>query len=328
MRRWLPMRSLLRLQNTESVDFLPNRVGPGIDLVVGAGNDTGQGEVASPRLGGFDGYYVRRAGTNCAANFEGTLSSASIEPTVVADAARDAFFLADALLSLSQVVEVARTTSANLLSITACPSGTQVNGNNPNCWPVTGTANFTNPAINQAALLHPHMAVDPRKTGTGAGDVYVVAQYENTTNFPAVSNIQILACTNATLSCGTTPLVVSGSDTFGSFPYVQVRSDGVITISYWTFTKPFGTHPNPIDLKFVTYTPQGAPKAPICAAPTLVAISNVPGLFTPGGSGFRDLLFPKHVNRLEVDGKTFTTFLAYDHCRSIVGKATLALPVC
>ena len=316
-------------QNTESVDFLPNRVAPGVDLVVGAADDAGQGEVSSPRLGGFDGYYVRRAGTNCVPNFEGTLSTSSVEPTIVADPARDAFFLADAFLSLSQVVEIARTTAANLLSTTTCPSGTQANGNNPKCWPVQGLANFTNPNPNiQASLNHAHMAVDLRTTGTGAGDVYVVAQYENGTNFPAVSNIQILACTNSSLSCGSTPLVVSGSDTFGSDPWVQVRADGAITISYWTFTKPFGTQPNPINLKFVTCTPQGAPKAPICAAATLVATSNVPAFFVPGDSGFRDVLFPKHANRLEADGKTFTTFLVYDRCRSIVGKATVLAPAC
>src|SRR5690242_6379641 len=35
-------------QNTESVDFLPNRVSPGVDLVVGAGNDQ------RTSIGGFD----------------------------------------------------------------------------------------------------------------------------------------------------------------------------------------------------------------------------------------------------------------------------------
>jgi hypothetical protein len=314
-------------QNSESVDFLPNRASSGVDLVVGAGNDqAANGNVS--RLGGFDGYYVYRQGTKCAANFEGTISTAAIDPTVVADPARDAFFFADTLLSLSQVVEVARTTAANLLSSTACPSGTQVNGNNPNCWPVLGQANFTNPNPKiQASLSNAYLAVDPRTSGAGAGDVYVVAAYVNSTNFPAVANIQIIACPNLTLSCGS-PVVVSGSDTFGSFPYVQVRSDGTITVSYWTFTKPFGTQPNPIDLKFVTCTPQGAPKTPVCSTPSPVANSNVPGVFAPGDSGFRNFLFPKHANRLEADGKTFTTFLVYDRCRSIVGSSSFAAPTC
>jgi hypothetical protein len=310
-------------QNTESVDFLPNRVSPGVDLVVGAAND----QRAS--IGGYDAYYVHRQGSKCNADFEGTLSTAAIDPTVVADPPRDAFFLADMLLSLSQLVEVGRTTAANLVSRTACPAGTQLNGSNPNCWPVVGTADFTNPSIRQAALLDPHMAVDPRTSGTGAGDVYVVAQYENSTKVPAVASVEIIACKNQTLTCGS-PAVASGTDTFGSYPYVRVRQDGVITISYWTYTKPFGAHPNPVDIKFVTCQPQGAPKAPLCSTPTLVATTstNVVGLFAPGDSGFRDSLFPKHDNRLEADGTTFTTFLVYDRCQSIIGSPSLAAPVC
>jgi hypothetical protein len=308
-------------QNTESVDFLPNRVSPGVDLVVGAAND----QRAS--IGGFDAYYVYRGGAQCGTDFEGTVSTPAIDPIVVADPARDAFFFADEFLSLSQAMEVARTTATNLLSSTACPSGTQLNGSNPNCWPVIGTANFTNPSIPQAELLDPYMAVDPRTTGTGAGDVYVVAKFENTGAFPAVANVQIIACTNKQLTCGS-PVVVSRSDTFGSYPHVQVRQDGLITVSYWTFTKPFGTQPNPIDIKFATCTPQGAPQPPMCSMPALVATSNVPSLFAPGDSGFHDDLFPKHSNRLEADGNTFTTFLVYDRCQSIIGSPSLATPIC
>lgn len=307
-------------QNAESVDFMLNRVSAGVDLVVGAANDQ------RSTIGGFDAYYVYRQGANCGADFEGTLSTAAIDPTVVADPPRDAFFFSDLILSLSQLVEIGRSTGATLLSTTACPNGTQLNGNNPNCWPVVGVANFTNPNINQAALLDPHIAVDPRTSGIGAGDVYVVAKYENTTKVPAVANVQIIACTNSTLGCGA-PAVASGMDTFGSFPYVQVRSDGRITISYWTFTKPFGTVPNPINVKFVTCTPQGAPKAPLCSTPKVVA-TNVPSGFAPGGSGFSDSLFPKHASRLEADGKTFTTFLVFDRCHSIIGKPTLLSVSC
>lgn len=313
-------------QNSESVDFLPNRVSPGVDLIVGVGNDTAANGNQN-RMGGFDGYYVHRQGSNCGPNFEGTLSIATIDPTVVADRPRDAFFLADLVLSLSQLVEVGRTTATNLLSTTACPGGTQLNGNNPNCWPVVGIANFTSSNSNiQAALLEPHVAVDPRTAGTGAGDVYVVAQYENVTNVPAVANIQIIACTNATVSCGA-PAVASGADTFGTHPYVQVRSDGTITISYWTFTKPFGT-PGPVDIKFVTCKPQGAPKAPVCSTPTLVATSIFPPGVAPGDNGFTDTLFPKHANRTEAGGTTFTTFLVYDRCHSILGRSTFLDPPC
>jgi hypothetical protein len=308
-------------QNTESVDFLLNRVSPGVDLVVGAGNDQ------RSTIGGFDAYYVHRQGAACGADFEGTISSATIDPIVVADPARDSFFLADLALSLSPLVEVGRTTASNLLSSTACPSGTQLNGSNPNCWPVVGVADFTNPGVRESTLLYPYMAVDPRTSGTGSGDVYVVAEFENVTNFPAVASVEIIACTNSQLTCGA-PAVVSGADPFSSYPHVQVRQDGTITISYWTYTQPFGTQPNPIDIKFVTCAPQGAPKAPSCSTPAVVASSSVPAGFAPGDSGFRVSLFPKHADRLEADGTTYTTFLLYDRCQSIIGSPSIATPVC
>lgn len=309
-------------QDAASVDFLPNRVGPGVDLVVGAGNDVASTRNQN-RLGAFDAYYVHRTGTNCAPNFEGAISITSINPVVAADAPRDAFFFADDVLGAG-AVELARTSAVTLLSTTACPNGSQVNGNNPNCWPVEGLATFAgnNPGEDDV-LRNSAIAVDPRTTGTGAGDVYVVAQVEVASAFPATSSVQLIACSNAALSCGATSTgssaLVSGTDTFGSFPDVHVRADGVITVSYWTFTKPFNVQPNnPINLKFVTCTPQGAPAAPKCSAPTLVATTNLPAIFSPAGAQFQDTLYPKHADRLNADGKTFTTFLVWDRCKARV----------
>jgi hypothetical protein len=324
-------------QNTESVDLLLNRVSPGVDLVVGAAHDR-RGDFNT--FPGFPSnlqngvYYVHRAGSNCAADFEGSLTSQNSAthtigtPTVVADPARDAFFLSDNLATGGATAVVGRTAAANLLSTAACPNGTHDFNQSVKCWPVVSFVNFPNPNPNASTLLlRPYIAVDPRTSGTGAGDVYMAGSIEDTTSFPAVANIQIVACTNATVSCGSS-VVASGTDTFGSFPYIQVRPDGIITVSYWTFTKPFNVQPNPIDIKFVTCTPQGAPKPPVCSAPSLVATSNVPSGFAPSANGFTDFLFPKHANRLEADGKTVTTFLIYDRCRSIIGKASFFAPVC
>src|SRR5437763_7538775 len=69
-------------QNTESLDFLLNRVSSGVDLVVGAANDQTSGGRPNPRLDSFDAYYVHRQRTNCAANFEGALSTAAVNPSV------------------------------------------------------------------------------------------------------------------------------------------------------------------------------------------------------------------------------------------------------
>jgi hypothetical protein len=97
-------------------------------------------------------------------------------PTVIADPARDAFFIVDQRFGLftdDNGVGILRTTAANLLSSTACPSGTETDGSS-SCWTTGAVTNITE--LN-TTLDSPHMAVDPRTSGTGAGDVYaVVAQ--------------------------------------------------------------------------------------------------------------------------------------------------------
>ena len=315
-------------QNSESVAFLLDGVSPGVDLVVGAGNEAAV--TVNTRFGNdvHDAYYVHRRGANCNADFEGTLPFAGLGalfPTVVADPARGAFFLADLALSDGQpAMQVARTTAATLLSPTDCPSGTQQVGANPNCWPVGTIAVFMQPE-NQTAMLFPHMSVDPRISGTGAGDVYLAAEILNLQKFPAIDTVQIIACTNQTLSCGQ-PVVVSGTDQFAGRPWVQVRPDGLITISYLTFTQ---APPSPSEIKFVTCQPQGAPKPPVCSAPHLVAKESFKvASFAPGDDDFDVQLYPKHVNRME-SGGTFITFLVYDRCRSIISPPLFGTaPVC
>lgn len=336
-------------QSSESVAFLPNRVSSGVDLIVGAGTESSDGSRFAPLPANvpiFDAFYVHRSGTNCSANLEGTTFQGSVtvgpnvfdigssfNPTVIADPPRDAFFLIGQIGGLTDVVT--RGTSATLLSSTACPNGTETvfMSANQTCWPQVGIAFFTPPINSQLSLISSYTAVDPRQAGTGAGDLYVVGSLLNTINFPSSRNIQIIACSNSTLICGQQPVVVSGTDVLAQDPWVQVREDGVITISYWTFSKATPSQPNPIKLRFVTCTPQGAPNAPLCSAPHLIATVNVPAFVVPGDNNFRDILFPKHVNRRESDG-TFTTFLVYDHCRSIhppqllAGAGFIANPVC
>src|SRR5580692_3842995 len=86
-------------QGSGAVDFLPNRLGAGDDLIVEVGNDS------RPRLAGLDGYYVHRSSAaDCSVQFEGGLPNFTFQgnevegfggTTVVADPARDAFFVAD-----------------------------------------------------------------------------------------------------------------------------------------------------------------------------------------------------------------------------------------
>lgn len=140
------------------------------------------------------------------------------------------------------------------------------------------------------------------------------------------------------MSCSSSA-VPSGSDNVADFPWVQVRPDGGITVTYVN-TKAFSSAGFfPFDVKFVTCTPQGAPKAPTCGAPVLVTTENnamegtAPGdlLLTNGTRPFLpgDRTFPKHANRLEADGKTVTTFIVYDRCEvPTIGSTLIGSDFC
>lgn len=325
-------------QQNESVAFLLNRVSPGVDLVVGAANESAFQSRFLPGANNgvvFDAFYVHRTEANCNPDLEGTTLFSTTNPKVVADSARDAFFLAADVITGAAVELVTRTTAATLLSSSACPNGTQefASKANTTCWPVQGAAFFNRSPTANDVLLGASLAVDPRTSGTGEGDVYVAAQIENTGGTLATSNIQVIACTNQALNCGTS-VIASGADTFAANPWAQVREDGVLTISYWTFANPdTGQQPTGIDVKFVSCTPRGAPQAPACSQPHVVARTALLSAWDPGDNDFSDPLFPKHSNRREADGG-FTTFLVYDRCRSIyppqlvAGLSIIADPVC
>ena len=312
-------------QTARSVAFLLNGAGLGIDLVVGTAIDGrgGQGTLESE-----DGFYIQRSNSNCAADSEGGLPAIQTlndlfspfgSPVIAADPVRNTFFASDLRIGNTTSLTgfgVLRTTAATLLSTTACPSGTQTNS--ATCWP-TGNV-VTNENIFNFNLTDPVVAVDPRSTGTGAGDVYVVGSVENLTPFPPTRSVMLAACTNAQLSCSNS-VTVSGSDSFAGNSWVQVRPDGGITVTYINTT--FGGF-FPYSIKFVNCTPQGAPKTPVCSTPILVTTENNPmGGILPGNVFLTNsdatfapgsVTYPKHAHRLESDGKTVTTFIVYDRC--------------
>jgi hypothetical protein len=314
------------VQAARSVAFLPGRAGPDLDLVVATATDE-RGLAGSP-----DGFYVQRSNANCAPDLEGGLPDISNAsdlfvpdgtPTVIADPAREAFFIVDLRFGLTHDengVGIVRATAANLLSSTACPSGTE-SGGSASCWTIGAVTNITE--LN-AFLDSPHIAVDPRTSGTGAGDIYTVVA-QRTANGSSTS-ISLTACTNAKLACGKS-IAVSGADGEADFPFVQVRPDGGVTVSYRNTTFP---NVNPEEIKFVTCTPNGAPAAPTCSAAVLVTTENDPVFATLlGDVPMEDQLYPRHAHRLESDGKTVTTFLVYDRCDVAVTQQNgLGSPFC
>jgi hypothetical protein len=160
----------------------------------------------------------------------------------------------------------------------------------------------------------PHLTVDERPTGagTGAGDVYVVdAEF----NFSAqTTTVFLAACTNS-LTCGQ-PVLLSGSSITTSVPYVRVRTDGLITVSYKNANSDGSD-----TIFFVTCTPAGAPNPPTCAPP--VTVANIANPIAGNINVLEPLLninllagtFPKHADRTDSAGK-FTTFLMYDDCKN------------
>lgn len=281
--------------------MLPNRVAPNVDLVVATAYDRRALDFS------LDGFYVQRSGGNCQPDFEGGLPAINNEfnpngtPTVIADPARDAFFIVDLRSRTApdqNAVGILRTTSANLLSLTACPSGTQTTSSSTSCWP-TGTV--VNVVGADQFLTSPHIAVDPRQTrsATGAGDLYTVVTELTGSDTTNVLN----ACTNPNLNCSN-PIVISGGDLNADISFVQVRPDGLITVSYRN-----PTSAGPEDVMFVTYTPNGAPAAPTCGSPQLVTTESNPAAGLVGDLPMEDGTYPRHVNLQESDGTRFTTFL-------------------
>jgi hypothetical protein len=305
-------------QANGSVGFILGRGLNGVDLVVGVAVDA---RVLTPGLF-YDGfylpaYYVQRANSNCAADFEGGVPvtrgsgdfPTATAPQVAADPAHDAFFMAYSVFKGGEnyAMSIAKSTSANLLNGTNCPNGTQ---NNPNaCWnllvdanPLPFVSNYGNTSI----------AVDQRTQGTGAGDVYVVASSDTFTDPGEKYQIALMACTNSTLNCSIN-VIASGHDKTTFYPEVQVRPDGGITISYTDIVFKKTLIPD-YQIKFVNCTPQGAPNPPTCSAPTLVTDAKLLGIPPGDEMGFGDVAYPWHVDRLEADGKTVTNFLIYDEC--------------
>ncbi len=321
-------------QQLEAVDFIPNRVGPNEDLVVtGAYDFRGAGLGSLPRgchLGREceQASYVHRSTTpDCGPQFEGGLprivSGSSVYlgnggVSVAADPRRDAFFVAD--LRFESTTDVSaiglfRASSTTLLNTSLCPNGTHTAAQEKSCWEQTPAVVLdpNPPGVVEATLDFPAVVVDerPTKAGVGAGDVYVAfGDFNETTG-----GIILIACTNGTLSCST-PLVISqGSPEYGSVDaHVQVRPDGNITVTYVDQNSPPSN-----TIHFVMCTPGGAPNAPVCSAPVIVANENQalgPTLYGGSLSGLDMHVFTaaRHADRLEPDGKTVTTFVVWDRC--------------
>jgi hypothetical protein len=304
-------------QNEESLDFLQNRGGAGIDLVVLGAND--YRGFANVLGGSSTGYYVQRTNADCNPEAEGGLPGITNplnttvtllgngDPVVAADAGRDAFFMADLRFDdTATAVGVFRTTAANLLSATTCPTGTHTGTQAAACWPKHTLLSTKSGPMTKFFVDKPHLAVDERASGTGAGRVYVTGTlFDITAN---TSRIWLVGCSNDLASCSA-PLFVSGSDTGTQMSHVAVRPDGGITISYINFP-PTGMS---IVIRYAHCTTATPPAAPTCAAPTTVFNETNPVGGFLGTSDFRIMTYPKHAHRVDSNGTE--TYMVWERCK-------------
>src|SRR5258708_3467846 len=121
-------------QNEATADFLPNRTGAGNDLIVQTAHDWRGLLVSDSHWDqSVSGYYVHRSSTaDCSTQFEGGLPSFTFQGNiemgigsmvVVADPARDAFFVADARFTNTGGIGLIRCSASALLSLPTSPHG-------------------------------------------------------------------------------------------------------------------------------------------------------------------------------------------------------------
>jgi hypothetical protein len=142
------------VQVARSLAVLPKPAGNN-NLVVAVGADARGLEGDNSPIISEDAFYVERSGSDCAPDFEGGLPAILTPenqlfipiigvPSVIADPARDQFYIVD--LDFTQApdengIGIYRTTSANLNSTSACPSGTEF-GTAP-CFTTVAVTNIT-----------------------------------------------------------------------------------------------------------------------------------------------------------------------------------------
>lgn len=307
-------------QNQASADFLLNRVGPNEDLIVQAANDW-RGNLSSGVVWdqSVSGYYVHRSSTaDCSVQFEGGLPSFTFQgntemgtgnAVVAADPHRDAFYMADVRFGSASTGGVAlfRASAAALLNSAHCPSGTHTAAQAASCWTATPPVLlFAQPVFDSVNDL-PSLAVDQRATGTGAGNVYVAVEQFDFSTYS--SSIALVACTPG-LSCSAPATVSAAASTAAAFPYVQVRADGLVTVSF------VNANPDGSDsILFATCSGTGAPQTPSCSAPAIVTQVAQPISGSMMNINLQAWTYPKHASRSEAGG-TFTSFLAYEDCKS------------
>lgn len=261
-------------QSGPMIDFMLSELGSGKDLVAEYGYDE------RGTLGMFDStsvMYVHRDPTqDCYGGTDLEMGNPPIPDPfnttmpmygggggrIIADTnpAHKQFILADVRFDeVTSGIGLRRVPASNLESTSTCPAGTLTSSQEATCAGSTGIIVYPS-EDNLADSVA--IAQDPRTSGTGAGDIYVVSPSERELR----TLILISACkaTFASASDCSGSVALSGA-TNGGLPSVAVLGGGpnagTITISYVADDGSF---------RFVACTPAGAPNPPNCASSHLI----------------------------------------------------------
>lgn len=304
-------------QYAPGVDFILSELGSGKDLVAEYGMDT------RAEFGIFDSMaaiYVHRDSTqDCYGGTDFEMSNPPItDPNdstkmmsgttgqMVADPnpAHKQFIFADTRFDeLTSGVGLWRMPASNWESTSKCPAGTLSPTQSAVCAGTNGIVVF---ASEDNASESVALAQDPRTSGTGAGDIYVVSPSKR--DLRTVILLSACKATFASISDCSSPLILSGS-TGGGLPSVAVvgggPNAGAIAISYGVL---------PDTLKFLSCTPNGAPNPPTCTSShTVTSDTNIFTQLT--NNPLPEIgIWPQIAARTDSGGQTL--FLVWSDCKA------------
>lgn len=305
-------------QYSPGVDFILSELGSGKDLVAEYGQDN------RFYYGVFDSMaaiYVHRDGTqDCYGGTDFEMSNPPItDPNdhsqmmmgttgqMVADpnSAHKQFIFADTREDqLTSGVGLWRMPTSNWESTSKCPAGTLNSTQSATCAGTNGIIVFASEDNFSDSVV---IAQDPRTSGTGAGDIYVVSP--SVRELRTVILLSVCKATFASISDCSNPIILSGS-TGGGLPSVTVvgggPNAGAIGISYATV--------NPDTLHFLSCTPNGAPNPPTCTSSHTVTEDDAIFASLTNNPLPEISIWPQLVARTDSGGQTF--FLVWSDCKA------------